>query len=468
MKKWHYYNEIDTYAAEWIRNLIKKGHVPDGEVDTRSIVDVEPDDLKGFIQCHWFAGILGWPLALRIAGWDEGREIWSGSCPCQPFSVAGKGKGTADERHLWPHFHRLIAARRPKVVVGEQVSGKAGYGWLDGVRLDLEGEGYTCEGFDIPACSVNAPHIRQRLYWVAMVNPDRAGQREQCWPVSMESEQSGAERAGSSDMADADSSEPGSRRGDAGEMRGVSFAECGPENSAAVSGGGCSQYAHGDMADADSESIRRWVSREAVGSPGAHGESAGQQRIRDDVGGAGDDMGDTAGQRSSKECGVGDERRYLRFGAGATGADNYGPEAILHGEPARSGVEAFGVQYDTGDMADATGEQEHQEQQRPPADKGEWRPDGVGGCGMDYRQAGPWDDAEWLTGADGKTRRALAGVRLLVNGLPGGGVAFVRTREDGTEEKNIYSRVGALRCFGNAIVPPLAAEFIKAIMDDLE
>lgn len=416
MKKWHYYNEIDPYAAEWIGNLIKKGHVPDGEVDTRSIVDVEPDDLKGFIQCHWFAGILGWPLALRIAGWDEGREIWSGSCPCQPFSVAGRGKGTADERHLWPHFHRLIAARRPKVVVGEQVSGKAGYGWLDGVRLDLEGEGYTCEGFDIPACSVNAPHIRQRLYWVAMVNPDRAGQLEQCRAVPISQEQSGAERAGGGrssggqglgrdagggDMADALGREPGPGRGDAGEVCGVSIGECREKDGAAVSGGGCSQYAHGDMADAT-------------------------------------------------ECAnVGGESQP---GIGAVSQSNGGSNAAAR----------------CLDMADATGKQEHQEQQRPPADEGEWRPDGVGGCGMDYRQAGPWDDAEWLTGADGKTRRALTGVRLLVNGLPGGGVAYVRTAEDGTEEKNIYSRVGALRCFGNAIVPPLAAEFIKAIMDGLE
>ena len=162
-----YYNEIEPYAAKWLRNLIKAGHIPDGEVDTRSIVDVAPDDLRGFTQCHFFAGIGGWSHALRLAGWPDDRPVWTGSCPCQPFLVAGKGAGTDDPRHLWPHFHRLITAIRPPVVMGEQVAGAAGYGWLDGVRADLEREGYASRGVDIPACSVDAPHIRQRLYWVA-------------------------------------------------------------------------------------------------------------------------------------------------------------------------------------------------------------------------------------------------------------------------------------------------------------
>jgi len=162
-----YYNEIDPYAAQWLRNLIKAGHIADGEVDTRSIVDVSPDELRGYTQCHFFAGIGGWSHALRLAGWSDDKPIWTGSCPCQPFSVAGKGAGTDDPRHLWPHFHRLISAVRPPVVMGEQVAGAAGYGWLDGVRADLAREGYTSRGVDIPACAVDAPHIRQRLYWVA-------------------------------------------------------------------------------------------------------------------------------------------------------------------------------------------------------------------------------------------------------------------------------------------------------------
>ena len=167
-----YYNEHDLFAADWLRNLIAKGLIPDGEVDTRSIVDVQPDDIRGFRQCHFFAGIGGWSHALRLAGWPDDRPVWTGSCPCQPFSVAGKGKGTADERHLWPEFFRLIRDCRPPVVMGEQVAGAAGYGWLDGVRTDLEAEDYACRGVDIPACCLNAPHIRQRLYWLAVGDAD--------------------------------------------------------------------------------------------------------------------------------------------------------------------------------------------------------------------------------------------------------------------------------------------------------
>ena len=162
-----YYNENDAYAAQWLRNLIDKGLIAKGDVDDRSIIDVAPDDVRKFTQCHFFAGIGGWSHALRLAGWPDDRRVWTGSCPCQPFSVAGKGLGVDDPRHLWPHFHRLIAADRPPVVFGEQVSGAAGYGWLDGVRSDLARENYACEGFDIPACAVDAPHIRNRLYWCA-------------------------------------------------------------------------------------------------------------------------------------------------------------------------------------------------------------------------------------------------------------------------------------------------------------
>ena len=140
MKACAYYNEIDPYAAQWLRNLIAAGHIMDGEVDSRSIVEVQPDDVKGFTRCHFFAGIGGWDLALQLAGWPADRLAWTGSCPCQPFSVAGKGAGTSDERHLWPEWFRLIRESRPRVIFGEQVETAINHGWLDLVHADLEAE----------------------------------------------------------------------------------------------------------------------------------------------------------------------------------------------------------------------------------------------------------------------------------------------------------------------------------------
>jgi DNA (cytosine-5)-methyltransferase 1 len=162
-----YYNEIDPYAAQWLRNLIEAGHIAPGDVDERSIVDVQPADLAGYEQAHFFAGIGGWSIALRLAGWPDDRPVWTGSCPCQPFSAAGAGKAGDDERHLWPAWFPLIAERHPAIVFGEQVEAAIGWGWLDLVFADLEGEGYACGTTVLPACGVGASHIRQRAWFVA-------------------------------------------------------------------------------------------------------------------------------------------------------------------------------------------------------------------------------------------------------------------------------------------------------------
>jgi len=199
-----YYNDTDPFACEWTRSLIAAGLVPPGYVDSRPIQEVRADDIKGFTQCHFFNGISGWAEALRLAGWPDDRSIWTGSCPCQPFSSAGKRKGHADERHLWPEMFRLVRECRPEVVVGEQVASaevvgteletafavavqdgryarankiakrlvaSRGFGydqrWLSRVRGDLEGLGYAVRWMVLGAHSVGAPHRRQRLYWVA-------------------------------------------------------------------------------------------------------------------------------------------------------------------------------------------------------------------------------------------------------------------------------------------------------------
>jgi DNA (cytosine-5)-methyltransferase 1 len=154
-----YYNEIDPKAAEWLRNLIKAGHIADGVVDTRSIIDVSPSDLKEFRQCHFFAGIGVWSYALRRSGWPDDRQVWTGSCPCQPFSAAGAGKGFDDQRHLWPYFHHLIAQRRPPTVFGEQVASGDGLTWIDLVQSDMEGEGYAFAATDLCAAHTSATMV---------------------------------------------------------------------------------------------------------------------------------------------------------------------------------------------------------------------------------------------------------------------------------------------------------------------
>lgn len=180
MKPYAYYNEFDPYAAQWLRNLISKGLIAPGEVDERSIVEVQPDDLNGFTQCHFFAGIGGWSLALQMAKWPIDREVWTGSPPCQPFSVAGNQKGEDDDRHLWPAFFELIKVRKPSVIFGEQVAAAIRFGWIDGVFTDLESEGYSTGAAIVPACAVNAPHKRDRLWFVADTNDTRS-QRGLSW-----------------------------------------------------------------------------------------------------------------------------------------------------------------------------------------------------------------------------------------------------------------------------------------------
>ncbi|MCY4762917.1 DNA cytosine methyltransferase [Klebsiella aerogenes] len=165
-----YYNEIDPFAAQWLRNLIAAGHIAPGEVDERSIEDVTPDDLRGFTQCHFFAGIGVWSHSLRLAGWPDDKPVWTGSCPCQPFSAAGKGDGFADERHLWPHFFHLISERRPQHVFGEQVASGNANTWFDLVQADLEGVGYAFGLVPFTSAGIGAPHIRERAYWVAHTN----------------------------------------------------------------------------------------------------------------------------------------------------------------------------------------------------------------------------------------------------------------------------------------------------------
>lgn len=333
----NYYNEFEPKAAAALKQLISDGLIPKGDVDDRSITDVRPEELKGYTQCHFFAGIGGWSLALKLALWPDDRPVWTGSCPCQPFSTAGKQKGTADERHLWPVWFNLIRECKPPIVFGEQVASAVSHGWLDGVYSDLEKEGYACASAVLPACSVNAPHKRDRLWFVA---------DSQC-VTSNKRHQSYVQRRWKGDS----------------EQIGV----------------GCQS---GNMGNAKHDG------RDGCQITGSHetpvfGCEEGQ---------------DCAGQFK---------------GTGASG--------VISGSV----------------MSDTIGK-------RGCSRNGQWQDaNDVDASGKD----GFWHDHDWIICGDGKARRiptAESGIRLLAYGFP--------------------ERVGLLRAGGNAIVPEVAARFVKAVM----
>lgn len=245
-----YYNEIDPYAAQWLRNLIDAGHIARGIVDTRSIEDVHPRDLDGFTQCHFFAGIGVWSHALRLAGWPDDRPVWTGSCPCQPFSSAGKGAGFADERHLWPAWHHLIRECRPAVVFGEQVASKDADSWIDLVCADLEAVGYPFGCVPFPAAGVGAPQPRDRSFWVARLLADVPGFR---WTE----ERPNAGRLATGDRAQGFTAGPG--------------AGCGPVNGF---------WAAADWIECCDPGGARWRPVEPGTFPLAHGAPARVGRLR--------------------------------------------------------------------------------------------------------------------------------------------------------------------------------------------
>ena len=109
-------------------------------------------------------------------------DILSGGFPCQPFSVAGKRKGSEDERHLFPEMLRVIRECQPRWVVGENVRGLVS--WSDGLVFetccaDLEALGYSVQSFVIPACATNAPHRRDRV-WIVARHTDSDRERKEC------------------------------------------------------------------------------------------------------------------------------------------------------------------------------------------------------------------------------------------------------------------------------------------------
>ena len=326
-------NENDKYVAQWLRNLIVVGHLPEGEVNERDIRDIRPDELTSE-QCHFFAGIGGWPYALELAGWEG--PVWTGSCPCQPFSQAGRRRGTADERHLWPAWFHLISQCRPDVVFGEQVASADGIKWLEAVHSDLENMGYAVGAAVLSAAGVGAPHQRHRIFFVAESNLSIQG---------MEARQTGSVGK----ARDNDKTRLGLRSGSA----------------------------DGRLADRDSSRC-------------THTEGSTRQTE----------------QARGKEFEPGMPEQFSRLG---------------HSEQ-------LSPRRDTGTGIEAQGRTSVRAE-------------------CDYAGASSWADCEWVCCRDPggpKLRPVEPGTFPLAHGVP--------------------CRVGRLRAYGNAIVPQVAAEFVRAYM----
>lgn len=418
-----YYNEFDGYPAQWLWNLSTEGLIAQGTVDERSIIDVNPGDLEGFSQCHFFAGIGGWSYALRLAGVPDGFPIWTGSCPCQPFSVAGKQRGFDDTRHLWPEWFRLIKERRPPIIFGEQVGGPPGLKWLDAVFADLEGIGYSCGATNIPAASVGAPHIRQRLYFVAYGGGARLEIKrlEQTWR-----EQQASERGCSTDVVGIPA---GTRLG------------------------------YTEDTGADSEDARRGPETRERG-PSGRAESERNGSVGGMV------YGDEAGRPIIGGQELQDTGTTLRDHADGRGADdllgNTGSEGSrrISGSVPSSEEEGSRERGSSGGVVDLPFPA-GSDDPRDVADsvypgRTEGRPESRHGSTSWGCSNSPWRDVVWLPCTDNKARPVKPGLECLVDGVPG-------RLADGRAVEG--SRTGMLKGFGNAIVPPLAAVFIRSSLE---
>jgi DNA (cytosine-5)-methyltransferase 1 len=416
-----YYNEFDPYAAEWLRALINADLIAPGDVDERSIADVRPDDLAPYTQVHLFAGLGGWSYALRLAGWPDDRPVWTGSAPCQPFSAAGQGKGQEDERHLWPEFARLIRDLNPSVVFGEQVASAIGKGWLDGVCTDLEGAGYACGAAVLPACAVNAPHRRDRLWFVANTTAPR--------------------------------SLPGAHCGIRGGEEGSRARDVEPERSG------------GDVANPGLSGWRKSAVRGST-SPRQEGADRTSEHREGYV-------ANTTAPREGRRgiCGPREgANSHDEWAPSQPPGHREGPLGHAHGGTSRQGDQ------DTRGCSDGSGARA-----QPRLGGTSMCP--VGDPNLNRREAGSptttttrhgsaayatgWSDYEWLLGADGKARRVEPGVLLLAHGISGR-VAIRRASQQTNseeDEEHWYSRVGTLKGFGNAIVPQVGAAFITAYID---
>lgn len=450
------YIEHDAYAAQWLRNLIAADLIAPGDVYEGDIRDIRPDELAGFTQVHAFAGIGVWSYALRRAGWPDDRPVWTASCPCQPFSAAGKGDGVADERHLWPHFFHLLQHAKPRDVplLGEQVATTDGLGWLDLVCDDLEAQAHACWPFDLCAAGFGAPHIRQRLYLAAIalecLGRDAADGMVDGIGEGLERQRRHVDGGDQSGRIGTDEAGPVAETGDAGKLArtesvrrdgGYGLRDRGPaEQRREVA------TDHGTIGElSDSESRGRGEFRRAV--------EQGDVRHADGGDGTPDDGVDIA-DRDGQHAGLAGDSRGQES---ARGSNRLVP----------AGSSRPRDMADTGSIGRSRGEgtQNWRIDDGPNAGR---KQDNDGfvcdrKAGHERGLPGPvngfWRDADWLFCRDGKWRPVEPGTFPLVDGTAfrvGSGSAF--------EGK---SRANMLRGYGNAINKEQAEAFIKAVMEVL-
>ena len=408
----NYYNEHDPKAAAWLRQLILDGLIPAGDVDERDIQKVQPHELTKYTQCHFFAGIGGWPLALQLAGYGSDVPVWTGSCPCQPFSAAGKGLGNADERHLWPVFFDLIKECRPELVFGEQVASAIGKGWLDGISADLETADYTCGATVLGAHSVGAPHIRQRLFWLAYAENPRCSRGV---PTNEGCSQRQIQAGGAADRRNGSEQSFGGgnacRLADSQDHRYIAKDSL-PQESGRGPTEPCDRSEVGGVADADEFSgIRvRGHALQPTKSPIACDSDSGLANAN-------------MPQRQRKRIPSRIQPTHYRIGDDNTS----------HG---------LG-------NTDSSGSQQGHATLTP---------------GINH-QAGAWPSFTTIPCGDNKARRIEPGLAPLVDGLPRGVVPSGDPRTQEYANETAEARVMRLKGYGNAIVPQVAAQFILATME---
>ncbi len=452
-----YYNENDPKVAAWLRQLIKEKLIAPGEVDERSITDVGPGDLKGFTQHHFFAGIGGWSYALRLAGWSDDKPVWTGSCPCQPFSAAGKNKGKTDDRHLWPHFFRLIRECRPDSVWGEQVEGAIKHKWLDDLQTDMEAEGYAVGHCVLGAHSVNAAHIRQRLYWVGHskykgYSANTLGRKVEASQVEGGVQQPERSSAGNEWVANnsgtgcqeqpsftrvsykTDGYESGKNTARSGRMGNTEYEQCEGRVS------GFREELSQDSKWPASEPTRS-VQTYCLGDTKYHGQPASKVN-----------RGNAASILSSKERKNGSSEPKR-----ASASKLISTERLGNAESERCGETGASVDRSEEWIAGSSIGMGNAQ-----SDDKQWDRQSRESCEQQEqdRRPGIFDEVEWIYCRDGKYRPIKPGIKPLVNGLPKGMVYSGDPGESCNETQE--ARVMRLKGYGNAIVPQVAAEFIRA------